>query len=226
MPEFIYKKKFYRNFFIRKLIRVNTWLVSRIDASKDKKVCGVSLEKYVPSIYRESMGATGSQSTRYWMLDIMLKDAGFTADDRLFDVGCGKGRVLAYAVSKKYPCTITGIELNKDVAEFAKSWTDKYENASIIQGSAFDIDYNDYTVLFMGRPFEEEMFRRFIEKLEAELRHPIRIFNWYDQISGNFMNDRKGWTLEKRGRIFRSHGLFIFPNPQRYSVWTFTPDEE
>ena len=225
MSGFIYKKKFYRNFFIRKYIRLSGLLLNRIEAVRDRKICGVSLVKYVPSKYRESMGATGSQSTRYWLLDIMLKDAVFTEEDSLFDVGCGKGRVLAYIVSKKYPCKVTGIELNTEVAELAKSWTEKYPNAEIINGSAFDIDYNNYTVLFMGRPFELEMFGNFIEKLENELRHPIRIYSWYDQ-KCHILDDRKGWELEKRDKVFTSHGMFLFPNPQRYSVWTYTPDEE
>ena len=94
MSGFIYKSKFYKNFFIRKYIRINCWLANRLDSAKDKKICGVSLVKYVPSEFRESMGATGSQSTRYWMLDAMLRGEKFTENDSLFDVGCGKGRVL------------------------------------------------------------------------------------------------------------------------------------
>ena len=225
MSGFIYKKKFYRNFFIRKYIRLNMMLVSRFDAAKDRKICGVSLTKYVPSEFRESMGATGSQSTPYWMLDTILKNAEFTEKDSLFDVGCGKGRILAYAVSRKYPCRITGIELNENVAKFAKNWTAKYPDTEIINGSAFDIDYNDYTVLFMGRPFELEMLGKFIEKLENELKHPIRMYSWYDQ-SCHILDDRRGWKLEDRGYSFISHGLFLFHNPQRYSVWTFTPYEK
>ena len=225
MSGFIYKRKFYRNFFIRKYIRINCWLANRLDSAKDKKICGVSLVKYVPSKFRESMGATGSQSTRYWMLDAILRGEEFTADDSLFDVGCGKGRVLAYLISRKYPCKVTGIELNEEVAQFAKNWTDKYPNAEIINGSAFDVDYNDYTVLFMGRPFELETFEKFIVKLESIMKHPIKVYSWYDQAC-HFLDDRKGWKLEKRNLFFVSHGLFMFPNPQRYSVWIYTPDEE
>ena len=225
MSRIIYNPKFYRNFFVRQYIRVTRKLVERYDSAMDKKICGVSLVKYVPSLYRESKGATGSQSTSYWYLDQILKNAEFTPEDHLFDVGCGKGRVLAYLIGKKYPCKISGVELNKDVAAFGQSWISRYENAEMIQGSAFDLDFNNYTVLFMGRPFEQPMFEEFIIKLEKELKHPIRLYSWYDQ-RNKFLDDRSGWELVERDTGFRSHGLFMFPNPQRYSVWKYVPNEE
>ena len=151
-------------------------LVNIYDGRRDKRICGCSLVKYVPSLYRETMGATGSQSTRYWALDKMFKGEHFDKDDSFIDVGCGKGRVLAYMVSRKYPCSLTGIELNKDVADYAKSWAKKYSGINIINGNAFELDYNEYTVLFMGRPFETEMFHKFIDELELELKHPIMLF--------------------------------------------------
>lgn len=225
MPSFIYKKSFYGNFFIRKAISLSVKISELFDDRKDRKICGCSLVKYVPSLYRESMGATGSHSTCYWTLDTIFKDAAFESSDEFIDVGCGKGRVLAYMIGKGYPCSLTGVELNADVAAYAQNWAKQYENMKIISGSAFDLDYNEYTVLFMGRPFEPEMFYQFIQKLESELKHPIRLYYWVDQQSGDYLNDREGWTMLKREKVFNSHGLFMFHNPQRYSIWTFTPYE-
>lgn len=222
----IYKKKFYNQFLIRKYISLSIKICNLFDGMKDRKICGCSLVKYVPSLYRETMGATGSHSTCYWTLDQVFKDESFDTNDSFIDVSCGKGRVLAYLQGKFASCKLTGIELNKEVAEYAQNWAEKHKNITIINGNAFDLDYNDYTILFMGRPFEPEMFYQFIEKLERELKHPVKLYYWYDQQSGNYLNDRKGWEMHKREKIFMSHGLFMFHNPQRYSIWTFTPYEE
>ncbi len=226
MLKFLYKKKFYSQFLIRKFISLSVRISNMFDGMKDRKICGCSLVKYVPSLYRETMGATGSQSTCYWTLDRIFKDSVFESTDSFIDVGCGKGRVLAYMLKKHYPCAMTGIELNAEVADFAKKWASKYDNVNIICGNAFELDFNDYNILFMGRPFEPEMFYKFIAKLESELKHPIKLYYWVDQQSGNYLNDRKGWEKLRREKIFISHGLFMFHNPQRYSIWTFSPYEK
>lgn len=226
MSNLLYNRKFYNNFIIHKFITLSVKCALAIDGIKDRKICGCSLVKYVPSLYRESMGATGSQSTCYFTLDRIFKDSTFSENDSFIDVGCGKGRVLAYMVNKGYPCSLTGVELNADVAEYARNWAKRYENVNIISGSAFDLDYNDYSVLFMGRPFEPEMFHKFIDKLETELKHPIKLYYWVDQQSGQYLKDRKGWEMHIRERLFFLRGFFIYYSPQGYSIWTYTPDSE
>ena len=110
MAKFIYKRKFYNNRFIRKYISLSMRVTHFFDGRKDKRICGCSLVKYVPSLYRETMGATGSESSCYWALDTIFKDFSFDKSDSFIDVGCGKGRILAYLTSRKCPCSLTGIE--------------------------------------------------------------------------------------------------------------------
>ena len=50
------------------------------------------------------------------------------------DIGCGKARVIAYLLGRSFPGKLNGIELNHDVAEYAKSWTEKYENFLLLRG--------------------------------------------------------------------------------------------
>ena len=207
----------------RKCIRASKKLVHIYDGRRDKRICGCSLVKYVPSLYRETLGATGSESTCYWALEKMFKGEKFDENDSFIDVGCGKGRVLAYMVSKKYPCKLTGVELNKEVADYAKNWAKKYSELTIINANAFELDYNDYTVLFMGRPFETQMFHKFIDELEQKLTHPIRIFYWCDTQSGDYLENRKGWVRRRREMISRSHGLYMYYTPQGFSLWEYTP---
>ena len=143
------------------------------DSRKDKKICGCSLVKYVPSLYRETFGATGSEATCYWALEKIFGDYAFDKNDSFIDIGCGKGRVLAFMQSKGYPCRLTGIELNKDVAAYAQNWASRYDNITILNGNAFELDYNDYSVLFMGRPFETETFCKFIDMYVACIVRPV-----------------------------------------------------
>ncbi len=220
------KKKTLLKKIRNKIVNASIVTVHFFDEKKDKKICGCSLVKYVPSLYRETMGATGSESTCYWALEKIIGDSSFGPDDSFIDVGCGKGRVLAYMQSKGYPCRLTGIELNKDVAAYAQQWASRYENMTVLNGNAFELDYNDYSVLFMGRPFETETFYKFIDQLEEKLKHGIRLFYWWDTQSGAYLEDRKGWTMIRRGIISKSHGLYMYRCPQRYTLWEYSPYEK
>lgn len=225
-PKIKYNRKLYQNKFVRKVLIYLSRLVTLYDGILDKKICGRSLVKYVPSLYRKTKGATGSQSTSYWFLDEIFRDADFKENDKFIDVGCGKGRVLAHLIRKNFPGELYGVELNAEVAEYAKEWTAKYSNIIIMQGDAFEHDYNAYNILFLGRPFEPDFFKKYVEKLEHELTHPITFYYWVDQQSGNYLNHRTGWTLHKREWLFRSHGFYLASCPQRYSVWTFNPNPD
>ncbi len=196
------------------------------DAGKDRKICGCSLVRYVPSLYRETMGATGSESTCYWALEQIFDGESFSEADSFIDVGCGKGRVLAYLQSKGVPCKLTGIELNRDVAAFAQKWTERYSGITVLNGNAFELDYNAYTVMFLGRPFETEAFCRFIDRLEENQHRKIRVIYWWDTQSGSYLENRTGWNMIRRGVVFKSHGLYMYHYPQRFTVWEYTPDEK
>ena len=91
-------------------------IATAFDISKDLKICGKSLTKYVASVDRKVLQATGSQSARYWALDEVFKDMKFSKDDKFIDVGCGKGRILAEMERITFPGQLYGIDLNPDVA--------------------------------------------------------------------------------------------------------------
>ena len=151
---------------------------------KDKKISGQRLGVFVPTPYAESHGATGSQSAPYLGLSKVLKGLYLSRSDSFVDIGCGKGRVIAYLLSRGFECKITGIEINPDVAQVAKSWTPKYPNVEIVEGDAFGLDYNDYNVLFMYRPMETDTFKLFIDLLEMTLTHSIKLYYYVDEQSG------------------------------------------
>lgn len=199
------------------------------DEVNDKRICGISLTKYVPSVFRDDengVGMTGSQSTRYCILKEIFSHVEINDNDSFLDVGCGKGRVLAYLIKEKYGCKKSGIEINKISSAVALEWSKRYKDVEIIEGDAFKLDYDPYTVLFLGRPFLPKTFAEFLDKLESSLSHPITFIYWVDQQSGYMLNDRKGWKCQYKSKIDKLHGLKVHGTPQGFSVWTYTPHEQ
>ncbi len=120
LKNFMNSKKFYNSLPGKVYVRLTGKIADAYDSAWDRRICKKSLVKYVPSLYRESRGATGSQSTRYWFLDDIFSGAEFADTDRFIDIGCGKGRVLAYMIKLGFKGKINGVELNDEVAAFAR----------------------------------------------------------------------------------------------------------
>lgn len=213
--------------FIRKGVRCTRrkfW--EAMDFVYDMRICGTSLVKYVPSIFRDNevgIGGTGTQSTNYGMLKEMFSHVQLSPSDRFLDVGCGKGRVLAFLVKQKCPCDIHGIEHNPEVGRIAAEWAKRYKQVTVMIGDAFQIDYNNYTVLGLGRSFLPKTFLAFVEYLEKNLTHPITLIYWWDNESGHLLLDRPGWELRIRDKIRKIHGIRLTDHPQPYSIWIYDP---
>ena len=210
---------------ISPVVSISNWVSCKRDARRDRKISGRNLGAFVPTPFAERYGATGSQSAPYLGLDEVLKDLKLTTNDSIIDIGCGKGRVIAYLLDRGCPCKITGIEINFTVSAVAKAWTANIPKVEIIEGDAFGLDYNDYTVLFMYRPMETDTFKMFVNLLEMQLTHPVKLYYYVDIQSGFYLNERPGWNLIKREEIYRVKGYYIHKQPQRYSVWTYEPQD-
>ena len=207
--------------------KITAKISNRIDERIDLEVCGISLVKYVPSIFRDDkqgVGMTGSQSTRYGNLEKIFSHVDLKETDSFLDVGCGKGRVLAYLIRENCPASLHGIEINELSAKVALEWTSKYDQIHVQQGDAFKIDYDSYTVLFLGRPFLPKTFLEFLDVLESQLTHPITFIYWVDQQSGYLLKNRKGWTMKYREVVRKVYGFKIPAGPQGFSIWEYTPD--
>ena len=201
------------------------------DRRQDRKICKCDLTEYVPSLYRESKGATGSQQTHYRILDEIFKELSFAESDSFIDVGCGKGRILAYMLSQKFKGKLTGIELNEDVASIAQKWSRPYDNVTVIAGDAFALDLTQYNVFFLGRPFEKKTFVAFLKKFENEIREKVTFIYWWDQQSGHFLQNRPGWTVRRSGAVHKLKVWKWLPfsfktaeTPQQYTIWEFDPE--
>ena len=139
----------------------------------------------------------------------IFKDIDIKNSDRFVDVGCGKGRVLAYVHSAAKDCKVTGIEFNTPVADYAKKWADKKKNVNIINGNAFDINCDDYDIFYFNRPFMEETFMQFAEKMNRELKHPATVICYADSYMSKHLKDLPHWERVKRGVLYKKVFGFI-----------------
>lgn len=202
--------------------KISRKLITFRDIINDYINCGISLEKYVKSIDRSI--STGSESTRYMALKEIFKDIDIKNGDRFVDVGCGKGRVLAYVHSAAKDCEVTGIEFNTPVADYAKKWADKKKNVNIINGNAFDINCDDYDIFYFNRPFMKETFVEFAEKMNRELKHPATVICYADSYMSKHLKDLPHWERVKRGVLYKK-GIWIYSYyPQLYSILKFNPE--
>ncbi len=197
-------------------------IVNHYDEFCDKKVCGRSLVNTIPTKFKY-LGATNSQPSHWLVLKELFKGSEFTSNDKIIDIGCGQGRVIAFLIKNKFPGEIHGIEIDSDIAKICIDWAKKYNNVSIINGNAFEHDYNQYTILFMGRPLEHPQFIKFIEKLENEINHPITLYHNWSTPTEEYLKNRKGWCLTKSQTYLKKWGLPLAGTPQKFSIFSYTP---
>jgi SAM-dependent methyltransferase len=136
----------------------------------------------IPTRFRER-DAHNVESTDWWDLDRMFAhpDAVPLPGEVIVDVGCGKGRALAYFVrATRARNRIVGIELDPDVARATRDRFRAHPQVEVIAGDATQLMPRDATLVYMCNPFGPEVVRRFAELLVAEaegLEH-LRIVYW------------------------------------------------
>lgn len=203
--------------------KISGQITTAFDLLKDLKICGKSLTKYVPSVDRKVKQATGSESARYWALDEVFKGMQFNKNDKFIDIGCGKGRILAEMIRLKFPGHIFGVELNPVVADYANSWASKYNDITVYSGDAFKFNYDEYTIIMLCRPFLEDMYVSFLNKLENDITHKVTIIMYADSSMSKHVKNREGWSLQRRDMFFKKGVLAASYYPFIYSIWTYDP---
>lgn len=196
------------------------------DAARDFILCGRSL--HVDAQVRADLASAGAHEptpTPYFVLEELLGKLGLTANDHLLDVGCGTGRVLAYAASQ-LPCRATGVELDARLANIASSWAASFPRLNVIAGSVLDISLAPYTCFYLFNPFDTAVLTRFLDKAEREAPRPFALVHMSDNGESFAYLGRPGWRLVRSGSIqmFQTasgRSIKFYEFPQHYSVWRF-----
>jgi ubiquinone/menaquinone biosynthesis C-methylase UbiE len=129
------------------------------------------------------------------MLDLSQIKTG----ERLYDLGCGDGRLIILA-ARETGARATGVELRDDLIERARTEIKRLnleDKVNVIQGNFFDVSVSDADVvtLYLTSSANE----RLRPKLEAELRQGARVVSHDFKVPGwkpsSVYNELLGHTI-------------------------------
>ena len=160
--------------------------------------------------------SVGYQPLDYSLLARFLRPLRLGAEDVVFDIGCGSGRVLC-VVARRAVRSVVGVEFDQDLAERAVA------NAKACRGirapvrvdvaDAAMASYDGGTVYIMFNPFGAQTMRATLERIHESIeREPRRVRIAYFNPVEEVIFRECGW-LRHTGR---RHSIFF---KTRASYW-------
>lgn len=200
----------YATFYCIRECILNTWL--------DLRYCHRLLKGNIKTSY-QALGANDIYHTKYSALPIIFRMVRLSKKDVIVDVGCGKGRVINFLLSRGHRNRMIGLELDKEIAARTAKQFRKYKNVSIISGNALLNIPKEGTIFYFYNPFSREVVIKF-EKILSQmfLNLPIRIIYYNPKSIDVFCNG--SWRIRyinfehdlgyrRWGRINKYHELAI-----------------
>ncbi len=142
----------------------------------------------VPGLVRQGAARTPDMHfapTRHVVADAMLKLAGVSRDDVVYDLGSGDGRIVILA-AQKYGARGVGVELNPRLLEISRQVAREGEvthRVTFIEGDLFTTDISAATVvtLYLSGSLNRQLEPRLRRELRPGTRivsHQFRIGDW------------------------------------------------
>jgi SAM-dependent methyltransferase len=128
--------------------------------------------------------------TRHAVADAMLRLAGVSKDDIVYDLGSGDGRIVILA-AQKYGSRGVGIELDPKLVAIARQIAQESgvgDRVTFIEGDLFAADISKATVVTLY--LSNSVNARLEPKLRAELKPGTRVVSEQFQI-GKWAPDRR-----------------------------------
>lgn len=95
-----------------------------------------------------------------------------SADDVIFDIGCGRGRLMC-AFARQRVKRVVGVEivdqLGQKALDNAEHLRGRRSQIEIIQGDALDADLSSGTIYLLFNPFGEMTLRKVVDKIRRSL---------------------------------------------------------
>jgi hypothetical protein len=144
------------------------------------------------------LGVEDTASTDYAVLPFIFTKDIVQESDVLVDIGCGKGRVINWWLSRGLANRLVGIELDEAVAQKTKRRLRRYTNVEIICGDALARLPEDGTLFYLFNPFTEPWVLRLKEQLELLFakRRGITVF-YYNCVFGHVFRNDPHWVVEE-----------------------------
>lgn len=195
------------------------------DEAIDISISSISLAAPCPTEHGTE-GAHDPTPTPYFVLEELFGLYEFAETSRLLDVGCGAGRVLAHFLSNGFAGRADGIELDPALAAAARKWAARHEHLRVLEGSVLDLDLSGYTDFYLFNPFDADVLVKFIEKVEAEVHHPVTLIHMSDNGDTWWYVGRPGWSVMASGEFQNylsasGRSIKIYKAPQHWTAWRY-----
>jgi SAM-dependent methyltransferase len=117
--------------------------------------------------------------------------------DVLVDVGCGRGRVIAWWLDQHYENPIYGLELDPATAERTRRRYRRYPNVTIITGDAVENLPANGTLFYLYNPFDAPTLAAFRDRLKSITTAPdqVRIL-YYTPHQLHVFEDDPDWDIQ------------------------------
>lgn len=148
-----------------------------------------------------------------------LRKLYITPEDKIMDLGCGKGLAMYYM--SKFPFSqIGGIELSRKLALEAKSnlniISGNKRRYRIIRADAGKWDhYDEYTFFFIYNSFPKQVIKEVIDKINASVESKPRkviILYLYPEFPEEITKDKKFVLVRKGSKKEIREGMHIYIN--------------
>ncbi len=144
-------------------------------------------------------GAHEPTPTPYFILSDLLGRLGLDSGAHVLDVGCGAGRVFAYAAATESPCRVTGVEVDAALSDRAAAWTRGNDRFRVLNASALDIPLSGYTHFYLFNPFDSDVLVRFLDAIEGRVRRRVVLIHMSDNGEWLAYLGRAGWRRAGEG---------------------------
>lgn len=159
-------------------------------------------------------GASRVQSTDYAALDRLFRRNGIRMDpaDVLVDVGCGRGRVINWWLSRGWTHRMVGLELVPEVADQTARRLRRHANVEIRRGDATALLPADGTFFYLYNPFDAGVMRRFADAVLARAARPsaVRIL-YFNCLHLDVFVDDPRWRVQPLDTGERESAALIVP---------------
>ena len=142
----------------------------------------------------DHLGAHPVAHTDYRVLRAIFRDRPIEGEV-LVDVGCGKGRVIHYWLSRGFKNRLIGIELDAEIAAQVRKRLRRFANVEIVAGSAVENLPTDGTVFFLSNPFDKKVILQFKRSI-AERSSPATLL-YYNSVHVEAFRDDPAWLVEE-----------------------------
>lgn len=108
----------------------------------------------------------------YRVIESAMAGVNVVPDDVLVDIGCGRGRVFNWWLSRGWKNRMIGIERDSEIAARTQRRLHGYPKIEILTGDAVDLMPADGTVFFLANPFGGAAVERFHDAILARAKAP------------------------------------------------------